>query len=467
VADLMAIVSKAVFEKAAGKTPKVGTKLAMDRYVSANKNLEPLAAGGRLYLVTVRPPNEALWLVAVLDKPKFDGAQWLARPCDKPIVDVSSLRGRLKFESGKGITAAAGALGMSLQTPRILTADDAALLDGAFIGAPVAEAAAAAPEAAPETDRRNLLLRAVLADPDHVAPRQVFADELTAHNDPRGEFILLDLALEGGLSIRKREQLKQRRDALKREHASAWWPYKIPYRTRAGFIEFVAGSFQQLVSLAPKLFAAEPVTEVQISGIDPEDNADKLVKLKWLANLHALIVRGSIGDEAFAKLCAAPAAAKLRALNVTANELSAEAFEGLGAGLPACRALVLTANEFGDDGVAALREWRHLDQLETLYLSKCDLSSAGVATLIGKPLPNLRKLYLTGNVLGGAVAKAFVKHAANLPALRHLELCTTDLDTGDVTALAKAQLPSIVRIDVRRNNVAHGVVSALGERFRA
>ena len=59
--DLMAIVSKAVFEKAAGKAPKVGAKLAMDRYVSANKNLEPLAKQGRLFLVTVRPPNEALW----------------------------------------------------------------------------------------------------------------------------------------------------------------------------------------------------------------------------------------------------------------------------------------------------------------------------------------------------------------------------------------------------------------------
>lgn len=173
MADLMAIVSKAVFEKAAGKAPVVGTKLAMDRYVSANKALEPLAANGRLYLVTVRPPNEALWLVAVLDKPVFDGTQWLAKPCDKPIVDISHLRARLQFESGKGITAAPGALGMSLQTPRALTSNDTALLDAVFTGAPIA---AAAP-VAPETDRRALLLRAVLADPDHVAPRQVLADE--------------------------------------------------------------------------------------------------------------------------------------------------------------------------------------------------------------------------------------------------------------------------------------------------
>src|SRR5258708_6230451 len=118
---MMAIVSKAVFEKAAGKNPAVGTRLAMDRYVSANKTLEPLGSGGKLYLVTVRPPDEALWLVAVLDKPKFDGSQWVAKACTTPITDISNLRARIKFESGVGITPKKGALGMSLQTPRALT----------------------------------------------------------------------------------------------------------------------------------------------------------------------------------------------------------------------------------------------------------------------------------------------------------------------------------------------------------
>jgi hypothetical protein len=73
--DIMAIVSKAIFEKAAGKAPTVGTKLSMDRYVSLNKALAPLAQGGKLYLVTVRPPDEELWLVAILEQPRFDGKQ--------------------------------------------------------------------------------------------------------------------------------------------------------------------------------------------------------------------------------------------------------------------------------------------------------------------------------------------------------------------------------------------------------
>ncbi len=118
--DVLAIVSKAVFEKeAAGLGP--GQVWPIDRYRSENKNLAKLASGGRLLLVTVRPPKEALWLVAALENPVLTGKEWIAQPNRLPITDVTALRKRIRFASGKGIQAAAGALGMSLQTPRALT----------------------------------------------------------------------------------------------------------------------------------------------------------------------------------------------------------------------------------------------------------------------------------------------------------------------------------------------------------
>lgn len=118
--DVLAIVSKAVFEKeAAGLGP--GQVWPTDRYRSENKNLAQLAAGGRLLLVTVRPPKEALWLVAALESPVLTGKEWVAKPNRLPITDVTALRKRIRFTSGKGIQAVAGALGMSLQTPRALT----------------------------------------------------------------------------------------------------------------------------------------------------------------------------------------------------------------------------------------------------------------------------------------------------------------------------------------------------------
>ncbi|MFL5344775.1 MAG: hypothetical protein ACJ8AT_08275 [Hyalangium sp.] len=143
--DMLAIISKAVFEKeAAGRKP--GDVLPLDRYRSASKHLDPLKSGGRLFLVTVRPPKEELWLVAVLEGLKFKDDEWQASPNRVPITNLTALIPRIRFESGKGISAAKGALGMSLQTPRALSAEDVTLLLQAS-GAP-AGAATEAPVAA-------------------------------------------------------------------------------------------------------------------------------------------------------------------------------------------------------------------------------------------------------------------------------------------------------------------------------
>ena len=125
--DMLAIVSKGVFEKDAGKA-KLGRVLPLAGYASASKHLAKLDATSRLFLVTVRPPKEALWLVAVLENLVFDGQKWSATPNSTRMTDVTLLKDQLRFDSGKGIVAKPGALGMSLQTPRVLTAADAKLL---------------------------------------------------------------------------------------------------------------------------------------------------------------------------------------------------------------------------------------------------------------------------------------------------------------------------------------------------
>ena len=42
---------------------------------------------------------------------------WIAKKCGTPITDISKLRSKIKFESGAGITAKKGALGMSRLLP--------------------------------------------------------------------------------------------------------------------------------------------------------------------------------------------------------------------------------------------------------------------------------------------------------------------------------------------------------------
>ena len=128
MSSVLAIVSKAVFEKQA-KGADVGSVVAFDRYASAHATLDGLAEGGALFLVTVRPPDERLWLVGVLESPA-KGKDRVARGArtSRRIVDISAPAKELVFASGKGLVAKKGALGMSLQTPRGLTEEDVAVL---------------------------------------------------------------------------------------------------------------------------------------------------------------------------------------------------------------------------------------------------------------------------------------------------------------------------------------------------
>jgi hypothetical protein len=137
VPSVLAIVSKAIFERDArvgGRLAKVGDLVPLDQYVSTNKALMPVASGGALFLVTVRPPDEDLWLVATLESPTHDGERWKCTPNVVPITDISGLKDRITFANGTGIHAKKGALGMSLQTPRVLSENDVALLRAASGG---------------------------------------------------------------------------------------------------------------------------------------------------------------------------------------------------------------------------------------------------------------------------------------------------------------------------------------------
>jgi uncharacterized protein (TIGR02996 family) len=149
-AAMMAIISKALFE-AEARLSRPGDTLPLERYNSSNKALTALGSDGRLFLVTVRPPDERLWLVAVLERPAQRDGAWVAAPNRVAIRDITSLRAQIRFANGKGISAEAGALGMSLQTPRPLADEDVALLDGGAATAKPAKTSVARTKAPPAT----------------------------------------------------------------------------------------------------------------------------------------------------------------------------------------------------------------------------------------------------------------------------------------------------------------------------
>lgn len=130
--EMLAVVSRPMFERwSDGK--QVGDVLAWQDYESRAPRLGLLNRKSRLFLVTVRPPKERLWLVAIYENLRKRADGWWARELNTtPITDITHLRSKLSFDNGKGLSPKPGRLGNSLQVPRVLTADDVRLLEEAI-----------------------------------------------------------------------------------------------------------------------------------------------------------------------------------------------------------------------------------------------------------------------------------------------------------------------------------------------
>ena len=128
--SVFAIVSKAMFDKMVPDDVELGTVIDVDRYVSKNKAFADVGPGDAIFMHTVRGPKENLWLVAIIEQPKKSGDNYVGAANTTPLTDITAAIKKLKLASGTGIKAKKGALGMSLQTPRVLTADDVKLLRG-------------------------------------------------------------------------------------------------------------------------------------------------------------------------------------------------------------------------------------------------------------------------------------------------------------------------------------------------
>ena len=390
--DVFAIVSKAVFEKEA--RVDLGEVWSVARYNGTGKVFETaLAGGGRIFMVTVRPPDEKLWLVAVLESPKFDAKTkgWVAKPNVVPATDISSLRKKIKFESGKGMSQDKGALGMSLQTPRALGPGDAeqiTALTGGKSAAPAGAAAAApepmkvkkAPASAKLTtksrDRVSVLLSAIKDAPDDEANRQVLADQYeTAGDVDRARFIRSQVErakLPRWDARAVAMELDER--AIARDHEAAWRA-ELPQIKGVTYAGFDRGLFSSVAFEDPELISKhidDLMAGYPLSGVHmrwPRRGARP--KLGAIPGLKSLVVNGTVMQVADIEwLAKSP-------LLSTVEELT------------------LQGNRFSDDGLAALLESPHLTKLRRLRIPFHELSNEGIAQLAEATLPQLVELDLS------------------------------------------------------------------------
>ena len=449
---VLAIISKKIFEKDfPGAEP--GAVLAVDRYNSSNKALAPLGDGAPLFLVTVRsagpaksadgaegrggaPPRsrhsrsegpakqEQLLLVGILEHLSQEGGAWVARKANAaPAADITDLVDKLRFTTGKGITAKPGALGMSLQTPRSLTEEDAGLLRAAAGGgAPAAKASAPGGSAIAGTGVRERMLAEVLADPDNDEPRMVYADWLMEQGDPRGELISSQCRLKAGIAyLSTRSDMRSRVSELLSEHTAEWI---APLSSRAdctfrrGFIEDIEAPAKSFLDGADTIMAREPVTRLKLTSC-AKAHLKSLASAPWAPRLRALKLPGAVDDQGVALLAGSAGLAGLTRLNLSGCDVTSDGARAIASShtLTRLEMLALTGNEVDDEGISLLASSPNLASCAALYLARNPFGDDGVLALAASPhLERLRRLGIDGTEVSelGLQALAESKHLTSL-----------------------------------------------------
>lgn len=233
---------------------------------------------------------------------------------------------------------------------------------------------------------RASLLADVLAHPHDDGPRVVLADWLTERGDPRGELIVLQLALarpaigarayvyrhRGEERTEDQAVIEARVTKLLKKHQATWLaPFRPSIRTwrwRRGFADWFEADAAKLLAGLATLAAHTPIAHVKLTG-----------------------TKGTLPA-----LCARPELMAVESLDLHEQRLGPADARALGAApFVALRTLDLWGNPLGDDGLAALVASPHLAGLEHLHLYKCGLSKASLVALSRAPcLPTLRTLDL-------------------------------------------------------------------------
>jgi uncharacterized protein (TIGR02996 family) len=366
----------------------------------------------------------------------------------------------------------------------------------------------------PADPERRALEDAVVAEPDDLAALQVYADWLSEHDDPRGEFIQVQLALEDpDRKPAERTKLQAREKELLKKHRKDWLGALAEQLPPRGAYEhwehhFARGWIDRLhihlltAELAVAL-AREPQTQLvrellvdDVAGNgpdyehDPDFPRDPLVELSRALYLSSVRVLRIGGDEGFLEDRAEPdyynhyydlpspdsATWELVGRMPRLEELSL--YGNLGhlrrlfeTRMPSLRVLqVYLADEYPLRTLAANKSLRNLTHL-ALHPKGCEpeidqwgplLALEDVRHLLtSKNLPSLTHLRLQKSDLGDRGCAEIVKSGI-LKRLKFLDLalgCITD--QGARIHAASPDIGRLETLDLSRNCVTEDGVEAL------
>jgi uncharacterized protein (TIGR02996 family) len=369
---------------------------------------------------------------------------------------------------------------------------------------------------------------AFLADvkerPDDDVPRLILADWLTERDDPRGEYLRLQVERARLAADDPRALCRRLREAeLWAEHSADWLgpltPFVEEWETRRGLLGArVGGKFVRATRAALTSETVAWIDRLHLSWATPDVLArlPPLGELKWAVGFGGavgehlarwphrdrLAVLRLVGTHSItaapaalatlsnaARLTAlhissghttdlpalleAPALSRLRELRLEGHALNdqraREYLTDRAGRLGGLRRLALTGNLVGSDGARALAGCPALAGLTELSMASCHVGGAGLAALAAG-LPRLAFLDLSHNPLGGSLAEelAALRDVAPSASLKELRLRGNMLSPESATALAAVPLLSTVEaLDLSESPMMSGVAGDVGHRALA
>ncbi|MBL8916823.1 MAG: TIGR02996 domain-containing protein [Archangium sp.] len=298
-------------------------------------------------------------------------------------------------------------------------------------------------------DDRGALLERVLQNPDDDGAREVFADFLTERDDPRGEFITLQLHAKPSGATPLGAAQTSKADRLLAANVTKWIPGlpsdRFVVHFERGFVAEVRCFNPDALEEVAAVVRVEPVTRLSFLSTRPFDMA---VVAAWpeISRLRSISLH------------------MLSGMALADGEATLEAMRAVR--WPALEALYFRAQRIGDEGfnVLAQHAQHAFPKLTALGVDEDTVTAAGMGELLNsKWASRLERLSLSENLLGPNGAEV-IAQSRRLSRLTQLSLAGNGLGNDGARALADAGgLRSLLSLDLRRNRITPAGLNALLE----
>lgn len=341
---------------------------------------------------------------------------------------------------------------------------------------------------------QDVLLSAVLANPDDDATRLAYANRLQEAGDPRGELIAVSTTLAAlADDDPRRAELARRELALLRALLPAWATalgMAGDVGLARGFPGLLDGHARTFLPIAGAVCARVPLAQLRLRGMtrawceqlgsvpvapalrsltlwaDTDTDADTdggshvaaaLAGAPWLAQVRELRLEDlGIGDDGFVELATTPRLPALDSLALSQHappmKLTRVALTAA-LGQPAfrrLRTLRLHGFRLKTPGARCFAKATHADQLATLDLTQCGLGADGAQVVLDSTaLGSLAQLSLRKNELG--LEPAVCVGPALAGTLRRLELSANEIDDAWIRAFVAGPPLALTHLGLHSN----------------